>query len=309
MKSIALLVALLVLIVAFVGCTAGAPSVIQAPTTTHAGGAAFVAPSQGATLAPTQAATLAPTQAPPPTTTPVETAALTGVPPTGPLPPDGLQAGEATIYLKGTSGRREIALTFDAGADRGNGPAILDRLADYGVRASFGITGQWASDNPDLVLRMVDEKHMIFNHTWSHRSWTGRSTSPDPEDPSTWQPLPSSDRIAELERTEAAIEEIGGYNVRPYFRPAYGDYDAGVLADLAAAGYPAMVMWSCESYAWKGWSAEEIIAYCTTNMADGDIILLHVGAQGADYDALPGLIEGLAAQGFTFVTVDEILQP
>ncbi|MDQ3410918.1 MAG: polysaccharide deacetylase family protein, partial [Chloroflexota bacterium] len=221
----------------------------------------------------------------------------------------GLAAGETTIFAKGTSGRREIALTFDAGAGRGNGPEMLDRLADYGIRASFGVTGQWASANPDLVRRMVAEGHMIFNHTWSHQSWTGRSTAADPAAATKWQPMSSADRISELERTEAAIQEISGYNVRPYFRPAYGDYDAGVLADLAAAGYPAMVMWSCESYAWKGWSAEDIVAYCTTNMADGDIILLHVGAQGADYDALPGLIEGLAAQGFAFVTVDEILQP
>ena len=99
----------------------------------------------------------------------------------------------------------------------------------------------------------------------------------------------------------------GGYDVRPYFRPPYGDYDAGVLEDLADGGYTVMVMWSCESYAWKGWTAGQIVAYCTTDMADGDIILLHLGADGADYEALPGLVDGLEAQGFAFVTVEEIL--
>lgn len=300
-KSIVPTLALL-LIGVLAGCSAGTPSTLPpAPPTSE---------NVVALAAPTEAVTLPPSPVPTPTAVPTAPPAPTAIPAaTGPLPLTNLTPEETQVYLKGTSGRREIALTFDAGADRGNGPAILDRLAAYGIPASFGITGQWASDNPDLVQRMVAEGHMIFNHTWSHLSWTGRSTSPDPEDATTWVPMPSAERIAELERTEVAILEIADYNVRPYFRPAYGDYDAGVLADLAAAGYPAMVMWSCESYAWKGWTADEIVAYRTTNMADGDIILLHVGVQGADYEALPGLIEGLAAQGFAFVTVDEILQP
>ena len=70
-----------------------------------------------------------------------------------------------------------MALTFDAGADRGHAEQILDTLANYGVVASFGLTGHWAKENPDLVERMVAEGHMLFNHTYSHRSFTGFSTS------------------------------------------------------------------------------------------------------------------------------------
>ena len=225
------------------------------------------------------------------------------------LAPPGPDTGFSQLYEKGSSGRQEIALTFDAGADRGNGEAILDRLAEYDVVASFGVTGQWAEANPDLIRRMIADGHVVFNHTWSHQSWTGRSTSADPEDPSTWEPLSREERLAELTTMEEAIRAIANYDVRPYWRPAYGDYDADALADAAAAGYTATVMWSCESFAWKGWTAEQIVPYCTTNMAPGDIILLHVGAQGADYDALPGLIEGLRGQGFAFVSIEQVLQP
>jgi peptidoglycan-N-acetylglucosamine deacetylase len=239
-------------------------------------------------------------EAPPPTHAPPTAAAA---------PPPDPGTGLSQVYERGSSGRREIALTFDAGADRGNGEAILDRLAVYGVPASFGVTGQWAEANPDLIRRMIAEGHTVFNHTWSHRSWTGRSTSPDPEDNTTWEPLPSEERIIELKRTEEVILDSANYDVRPFFRPSYGDLDSAALGELADAGYMATVMWSCESFAWKGWTAEEIAAYCTTDMAPGDIILLHVGAQGADYDALPGLIEGLRAQGFAFVTIEQILQP
>lgn len=270
-----------------------------APAVTEA--AATAGPSPTALPTPT------PTEPPPPTAT---IAPTPPIPTPSPRPAAPAEAApEGWAVEKGSSGRMEIALTFDAGADRGNGAAILDRLAAYGVRASFGITGQWADANPDLVRRMVDEGHMVFNHTWSHRSWTGRSTSPDPEEPTTWEALPSAERIDELNRTAETIRALVGYEVAPYWRPAYGDYDAAALADAAAAGHPVAVMWSCESFAWKGWAAPDIVYHCTTDMAPGDIILLHVDAEGADYDALPGLIEGLREQGFAFVTIDEILQP
>ncbi|HEY2593413.1 MAG TPA: polysaccharide deacetylase family protein, partial [Chloroflexota bacterium] len=83
--------------------------------------------------------------------------------PTPPIPP----------RVDGPSG--VVALTFDAGADRGYAEAILDTLKTEGVPASFGMTGQWAQANPDLVQRMVAEGHRLINHTWEHRSWTGLS--------------------------------------------------------------------------------------------------------------------------------------
>ncbi len=284
---------------AVVGLGTPAP-VVPTPTPIPASPAPAVAEGAATAVAsPTAFPTGAPTEPPPPIPTPA---------PRPPAPAEAAATGGGVVE-KGSSGRMEIALTFDAGADRGNGADILDRLAAYGVRASFGITGQWAEANPDLVRRMVDEGHMMFNHTWSHRSWTGLSTSSDPEDPTTWEALPSAERIAELNRTAETIRALVGYELAPYWRPAYGDYDAAALADAAAAGYPVAVMWSCESFAWKGWAAPDIVYHCTTDMAPGDIILLHVGSEGTDYDALPGLIEGLRAQGFAFVTIDEILQP
>lgn len=296
--------AIIVALGALTGCGAAVPQVapLEAPTLIPEPTAtAFVIPPT-ATALPVIAS---PTAAPLPTATTVPTVPQPSI---RVAPPDP-GTGVSQMYEKGTSGRMEIALTFDAGADRGNGEAILDRLADYGVIASFGVTGQWAEANPDLIQRMVAEGHNVFNHSWSHSSWTGRSTSPDPEDPSTWTVLPYEERLEELRRTQQVIREIANYEVRPYYRPPYGDIDGESLEVLAEAGYHATVMWSCESFAWKGWTAEQIVPYCTTNMAPGDIILLHVGAQGADYDALPGLIEGLRAQGFTFVTIEQILQP
>jgi len=65
--------------------------------------------------------------------------------------------GRSVIVDHGPAGCNAVALTFDAGADRGYAEPILDTLGKQGVPASFGMTGQWAEKNPDLVRRMVAE--------------------------------------------------------------------------------------------------------------------------------------------------------
>src|SRR5215211_1758394 len=82
--------------------------------------------------------------------------------------------GPRSVTLsRGPTARQVVHLSFDAGADRGYAEAILDTLKAEGVPASFGMTGQWAQANPDLVQRMAAEGHRLINHTWDHRSWTG----------------------------------------------------------------------------------------------------------------------------------------
>lgn len=219
-----------------------------------------------------------------------------------PSPPINPDPNMSQIIYGGSSGRKEVAITFDAGADRGDAEQVLDTLKQYNAKASFGITGKWAQENPELVKRMADEGHQIFNHTWSHRSFTGAS-------PNT-APLTYDERMKEIKDTEKIIREVtGGYDTRPYFRPPYGDYDAGVLQDLADAGYSATVMWTCDSFGWKGWTAEQIVQYCGANPEPGDTILMHVGQESQDYLALPMLIESFQAAGYTCVTVEELYQP
>lgn len=216
-----------------------------------------------------------------------------------PLPDNG---ETAQVHYFGDSGRKEIALTFDLGSDRGYTEQILDFLAEKGIRASFGVTGRWAEENPVLVQRIVDDGHMLINHTYSHSSFTGDS-------PGT-EPLTREERIEEIERTHQIILDLTGYDMRPYFRLTYGDgaTDPRVMDDIYATGYYLVIMWTCDSNGWNQWSPADIIQYCGQEQPGG-IILMHVGSDGTDQDALPGLVEEYERQGFSFVTVEEILQP
>jgi peptidoglycan/xylan/chitin deacetylase (PgdA/CDA1 family) len=292
------------------GCAAGAPTVasnptaavarveptVSTPTLTAAATAPAATPRATVSLLrPSPSATRTPKPRKP-TRTP------TPEPTSRPDPPPPADSGLSRVFDHGTSGRREVALTFDAGADRGNAEQILDTLADYGVIGSFGVTGQWAEQNPDLVKRMVADGHMLFNHTYDHRSFTGYSTSADEA------VLTREARKKELLDTEEIVRDLTGYDLAPYFRPPYGDYDDEVLAEVADDGYWVTLMYNCDTLGWNGASVDDIVARCGDNASPGDIILLHVGADSLDADALPRLIETLRDQGYAFVTVEQLLQ-
>jgi peptidoglycan/xylan/chitin deacetylase (PgdA/CDA1 family) len=207
----------------------------------------------------------------------------------------------AVAIRRGPTERPVVALTFDAGSDVGSAAVILDRLRANGIRASFGITGEWAQANPTLVARMAAEGHQLLNHTWDHPSFTGRST----EEPA----LPTAERLDQLDRAEAAIEAASGASARPWFRPPYGDEDESVRADVGSAGYRYEALWTVDSLGWKGLAPAAVVTRCLAGAGSGVIYLLHVGAASTDSDALQPLIDGLRQRGYGFVTLTDLLAP
>jgi peptidoglycan/xylan/chitin deacetylase (PgdA/CDA1 family) len=185
-----------------------------------------------------------------------------------------------------------VALTFDAGADRGYAEDILDELQDEHVVASFGITGQWARANPDLVRRMAADGHLVINHTLDHRSFTGVSDQ--------LGGLPATRRRAELEDADAIIAPLIGHSTRPYYRLPYGDDDARVAADVQPAGYSRKIGWTVDSLGWRGAQSADIVARCLRLAAPGTVYVFHVGHTSQDAIALPRIIRGLRDRGFGF---------
>ena len=208
----------------------------------------------------------------------------------------GLATGVSSRAIThGDTSRRRVALTFDAGSDVGFTSDILDTLARERVTASFGLTGAWAEANPAQVKRMAAEGHHLFNHTWSHDSFTGLSTGRGP--------MTRAQRWDELDRTEAIIQRIAGVSTLPYFRPPYGDSDASVLADVGARGYTVTAMWAMDSAGWNGLSAPRIVERTLRLTTPGAILIFHVGSQSQDSAALPAIIKGLRDAGYEMVAL------
>lgn len=185
-----------------------------------------------------------------------------------------------------------MALTFDAGSDRGFAAEILDLLAARGIRATFGMTGRWAESNPDLVRRMVAEGHAFINHTYDHPHM---------------ETLGTEDRLRQLEVTEAIVNDLTGATTKPYFRPPYGSYNDRVLVDVASAGYRYSVMWTADCLGWKGIEPAEVAARCRDALVPGAILLMHVGAASTDYAALEDILAAVDQGGYRYVTIPEVL--
>lgn len=228
-------------------------------------------------------------------------AATTGLLGTAPFAATPAPPATARTITRFATSEPVMVLTLDAGADRGNTAQILDTLAAKNVKASFGITGLWARDNPDLVRRIGAEGHHVINHTLDHRSFTGVSDGRGG--------LDADARIAELEQTDAIVAPLLGYSLRPWFRPPYGDYDAAALDQVAAAGYSYNIMWTIDTLGWNGASVQAILDRTFAGAAPGAIVLMHVGAGSRDAEALGPMIDGLRARGYRFATAAELVAP
>jgi peptidoglycan-N-acetylglucosamine deacetylase len=281
---------LISVIVLAAACGPSAPATTT--TTTLPSTTTSTTVSTTTTLPPTTT-TLAPSTT---TTTLPATTTTTPPPPTTTVPRVTTTTGASTaparnIWLVTTS-RRVVALTFDAGSDRGYAEEILDLVGASGIRVTFGMTGKWAEANPDLLRRMVDEGHTLMNHTYDHPHM---------------ETLTTQQRLDQLRRTESIITGLTGASTKPYFRPPYGSYNDQVLIDVGREGYRYSVMWTVDTLGWKGISPAEVLDRCLNGAKPGAIILLHVGAASTDFDALPAIIDGLTDAGYEFATISELI--
>ena len=203
------------------------------------------------------------------------------------------------VISRGSTSAKHVALTFDAGADRGYAALILHTLERNRIHATFGMTGRWAQSNADLVHRMARDHDQLINHTYDHRSFTGLSTQTTP--------LTLQQRQWEIAMADQVIQRISGHSTKPYFRPPYGDYDSSSLKLLGALGYRYMIMWTVDSLGWEHLATSAIIQRCLAGTGPGTILLMHVGSQSQDAYALHSLIPQLRRRGYRFQTVAQLL--
>lgn len=181
---------------------------------------------------------------------------------------------------------KKIALTFDDGPHPFYTEQLLDGLKERGVHATFFVTGEHAKLHPDVIRRMQEEGHLIGNHTYSHIQ------------------LKDSNREEfrqELIKTNEVIEGITGEEVM-FVRPPYGTWDKSFEKELNM--FP--VLWSVDPLDWCSSNADCIARKVEENAGENDIILLHDYYETSVTAALE-IVDELMEEGYTFVTVDEIL--
>ena len=180
----------------------------------------------------------------------------------------------------------KIAITFDDGPHPYYTEQLLDGLKERDVPATFFVTGKQAEAYPELIRRMQDEGHLIGNHTYSHIQ------------------LGKENReryIEELVKTNEVIKEITGEEIQ-YVRPPYGSWDKSIEAELTM--FP--VLWTIDPLDWCSDNISCIVQKVTAKAGENDIILMH-DQYKTTVTAAFEIIDELQAQGYEFVTVEEIL--
>lgn len=208
----------------------------------------------------------------------------------------GVSSVTAKVITAGTSGRKEVALTFDAGGAEGQPNALLDTLSAKQVPATFFFTGAWAQSHQAVVTRVKNAGYVIGNHTVDH--------------PDLVTPARSDNFIcAELGLANQIIADRAGITgTRPWFRPPNGSYNSQVVNRAAGLGYYT-VMWSIDTIDWdNATTANDIYNRVARNLGPGKIILMHVGSLH-EPEALPRVIDYIKSQGYSIVTLNQLLAP
>lgn len=190
-----------------------------------------------------------------------------------------------------------VALTFDDGPDPEGTPALLERLAAHGAKATFFMIGMRAAKHPQLVEAVHRAGHAIGNHTWDHPSL----------------PLVSRvERRRQLLRTAEILPRQG----RMLFRPPYGHFDAASQMDVFLCAGQA-VAWSDIIPDWEGRPAAELAELAQQALRPGAILAMHDGLvdfmNPAWRDRRPMLeaVETLLSENagrYEFVTLPELMR-
>ncbi|MBD2503551.1 polysaccharide deacetylase family protein [Anabaena azotica] len=188
--------------------------------------------------------------------------------------------------------QRVIALTFDDGPWPESTAQVLDILKQNNIKATFFVVGQNVKNYPDLLRRVVAEGHTVGNHTWHH-----------------WYHFMNPQVAAyEVANTTDIIYKVTGVKT-DLFRPPGGMMNNGLVAYARSNKY-AVIMWSSDSADYSRPGVPRLINNVLRPAKPGGIVLMHDGGgnRSQTVKALPEIISRFRKQGYSFVTIPELLE-
>jgi peptidoglycan/xylan/chitin deacetylase (PgdA/CDA1 family) len=200
--------------------------------------------------------------------------------------------GECSAIWRGHTREKLVALTFDDGPHPVYTPLLLDALKSVDATATFFVVGIRAEASPALLARMDREGHEVANHSYSHPNLTFLTRSAIEQ---------------ELCRTSCVIREATGERPR-FYRPPGGDVNS-LVSDVAETLGMSGVFWTLDGlkYEQKPFSAAQLTDYVLQKVQPGAIVLLH-NAPANTIAAVPDIVRGLKARGYTLTTMTELVR-
>ena len=198
-------------------------------------------------------------------------------------------------YSTGDPDEMVIYLTFDAGYDNGYASDILDALAAHDAPAAFFLVEHYIEANPDIVLRMAEEGHLVCNHTTHHKDMAAMTDFDAFE--------------TELGSIEQTYYELTGQPMAKYFRPPSGTFSERCIRYANELGYTT-VFWS---FAYKDWlvdaqpSHSDAIDTIISRTHPGEIALLHLTSK-TNAEVLDTVLSEWEEMGYRFESLDDLVE-
>lgn len=179
-----------------------------------------------------------------------------------------------------------IALTFDDGPGKYS-RKFADLLAEYNGHATFFVLGVNVPTYSESLKYVYEMGNEIGSHTQSHKNLNKLSSSKIKEEID--------------DAADAIYQAIGDYPT--VVRTPYGNANSKVMEIINGP----MIKWSVDTLDWKSRNAQAVKKELVENVKDGDVILLHEIYESS-YEGLKLAIGELAAKGYQFVTVSELMR-
>jgi peptidoglycan/xylan/chitin deacetylase (PgdA/CDA1 family) len=230
-------------------------------------------------ISPSQ--TLAPGETPFVTFTPAVTATISPV-----------------LITSGDWTQPRVALTFDVCQDpkypADYDSALVDVLREYDIPATFFLGGDWMRTHIEETRMLASvPKFELANHSWSHPDFTK---------------LSEEEIAQEIKTTEELLFQLTGKHSR-FFRPPFGFTNDLTLQTVSRLGLHTVTWDSVSGDPDPNFDAATILAEVQRIARNGSIVIMHANGRGwHTAEALPSIIEYLQAQGFTLVTVSDLLE-
>lgn len=185
--------------------------------------------------------------------------------------------------------KKQVAITFDAAWTNQDTDEIIKILKKHNATATFFIVGDWAEKFPESVKAFYDAGHTIANHSDTHKAFSKSSRE---------------EIRKEIVKCNEKLEKITGEKVTLLRAPS-GDYTQESLEVAKSLGM-FTIQWNCDSLDYTKISIEEIVNRVVKGTSNGSIILFHNGVENTA-PALDKALTELSKQGYTFVSVDDLI--
>lgn len=199
-------------------------------------------------------------------------------------------------YYLGSPEKKVMYLTFDAGYEAGYTPKILEVLKKHQVPAAFFLVGNYLDTKPELVKQMVQDGHIVANHTTHH---------PDMSKISNIENFKK-----ELSELETKYQQITGQPMPKYYRPPQGKFNIENLQQAKQLGYKT-IFWSLAYADWEQNNQptrDEALEKLLPRTHNGAIILLHSTSK-TNAEILDELLTKWKEMGYTFGTLEQLCNP